>query len=63
MKARRVLELNVEHPAVQKLNALRESDPDRAAVMAKVLMTQAELAAGLMPEDPAAYGDLVCSLF
>jgi len=63
MKARRVLEINVEHPAVQKLNALRDTDAERAAVMAKVLMTQAELAAGLMPEDPAAYGDLVCSLF
>jgi hypothetical protein len=31
--------------------------------MAKVLLAQAELAAGILPDDPAAYGDLVCSLF
>lgn len=63
MKARRVLELNGDHPAVKKLAEARESDPERAAVMAKVLLTQAELAAGILPEDPAAYGEMVDSLF
>ena len=63
MKAVRVLELNMDHPAVQKLAVARVQDPERAAVMAKVLLTQAELAAGVAPEDPAAYGELVCSLF
>ena len=63
MKARRVLELNAEHPAVQALNAARTEDPERAAVMAKVLLSQAELVAGIAPEDPAAYAELVCSLF
>ena len=63
MKARRVLELNLDHPAVKKLDQARQSDPDRAAAMAKVLLSQAELAAGILPEDPAAYGELVCSLF
>ena len=63
MKARRVLELNGEHPAVKKLDETRQSDPQRAAVMAKVLLTQAELAAGMLPDDPAEYGELVCSLF
>ena len=63
MKAVRVLELNLEHPAVQKLAEARTADPERAAAMAKVLLCQAELAAGILPEDPAAYGDLVCSLF
>ena len=63
MKAVRVLELNLDHPAVKKLDEARTSDPERAAAMAKVLLCQAELAAGILPEDPAAYGDLVCSLF
>ena len=63
MKAVRVLELNLEHPAVKKLDEARAADPERASVMAKVLLAQAELAAGILPDDPAAYGDLVCSLF
>ena len=63
MKAVRVLELNLDHPAVKKLAQARTADPERAAAMAKVLLCQAELAAGILPEDPAAYGDLVCSLF
>ena len=63
MKAVRVLELNLEHPAVKKLDEARTADPERASVMAKVLLAQAELAAGVLPDDPAAYGDLVCSLF
>jgi molecular chaperone HtpG len=58
-----VLELNPDHPAVKKLDAARTADPDRAAAMAKVLLTQAELAAGILPENPADYGELVCSLF
>ena len=63
MKARRVLELNLEHPAVQKLAEARQKDPERAAAMARVLLCQAELAAGILPADPAEYGELVCSLF
>ncbi len=63
MKARRVLELNLDHPAVQALDKARKDDPARAAVMAKVLLAQAELSAGMAPEDPAAYSELVCSLF
>ena len=63
MKARRVLELNVNHPAVQALNAARLNDEPRAELMAKVLLTQAELIAGYPPEDPAAYTELLCGLF
>ena len=47
----------------EALAAARENDRERAANMARVLLTQAELVAGMMPEDPAAYSDLVCSLF
>ena len=63
MRARRVLELNAEHPAVRKLDEIRAENPERAGTMAKVLLAQAELAAGYAPEDPAAYSELVCSLF
>ena len=63
MRAQRVLELNLDHPAVKALDAAREKDPERAAVMAKVLFAQAELVAGITPDDPAEYGELVCKLF
>ena len=63
MKARRVLELNLDHPAVKALDKVRTDAPERAAVMARVLLAQAELVAGIAPQDPAAYSELVCSLF
>ena len=63
MKARRVLELNAEHPAVKALDEARSANPDRAKAMAQVLLTQAELTAGYTPADPAAYTELICSLF
>jgi molecular chaperone HtpG len=63
MRARRVLELNMDHPAVKALDKARTEDPERAAAMAKVLLAQASLTAGFPPEDPAAYSELVCSLF
>ena len=63
MRARRVLELNLDHPAVKALDRARGEDPDRASVMARVLLAQAQFTAGMPPEDPAAYGELVCSLF
>ena len=31
--------------------------------MAKVLFAQAQLVAGITPDDPAEYGELVCKLF
>ena len=63
MRAKRVLELNLDHPAVKALDAARTNDPDRAATMAKVLLAQAQLVAGITPDDPAEYSELVCKLF
>ena len=63
MRAQRVLELNLDHPAVKALDAARQENPERAAVMAKVLFAQAQLVAGITPDDPAEYGELVCKLF
>ncbi len=64
MKAQHVLELNPSSPAFQALqSAVNAGDTDRAAKYANVLHNQALLIAGLPVEDPAAYTELVCSLF
>ena len=63
VKARRVLELNGEHPAFEALKKAYAEDKARAKRLAMVLYAQAELIAGLPLDDPAAYTELVCSLF
>ena len=63
IKAERVLELNVEHPAFRALSDAVEHDPEKAKAYAQVLYNQALLIAGLPLEDPSAYTDLLCSLW
>ncbi len=63
VKARRVLELNADHPAFAALEKAQKEDPARAKRLAMVLLAQAQLIAGLPLEDPAAYTELVCGLF
>lgn len=63
IKAKRVLELNAEHPAFKALEAAFESDKERAAGLSKILHAQALLIAGLPLENPTAYTELVCGLF
>ncbi len=62
MKAQRVLELNLGHDAVKKMEALIQTDIDKARKYAEVLYCQALLIAGLPLENPSEYTDLVCSL-
>lgn len=62
MKAERILELNLSHPAVQALQKALDSDKDKAAKYVKLLHAQACLAAGLELIDVAEYTELVCSL-
>ena len=62
IKADRILELNVEHPAFQTLEAAVEADPEKAKTYAALLYNQALLIAGLPLEDPSGYTDLVCGL-
>ena len=62
IKADRILELNVEHPAFQALEAAVTEDPDKARKYATLLYDQALLIAGLTLEDPSGYTDLVCEL-
>ncbi|MBQ9393434.1 MAG: molecular chaperone HtpG, partial [Oscillospiraceae bacterium] len=63
MKAKRILEVNVEHPAFNALKTARLTDPERAKKYARVLYAQSLLIAGLPLEDPSEYTDLVCSLW
>ena len=62
VKAERILELNVEHPAVKAMAAAMETDRDKAALYARILYDQANLIAGLPLEDPSAYTDMVAQL-
>jgi len=63
MKAKRILELNVDHSAFLALDRARIDDPERAKKMCEVLLNQALLIAGLPIQDPSAYTDVVTSLF
>ena len=62
IKADRILELNVEHPAFQALEAAVTANPEKAKKYAELLYDQALLIAGLTLDDPSGYADLVCEL-
>ena len=62
IKADRILELNVEHPAFQALETAVSQDPEKAKKYAQLLYAQALLIAGLPIDDPSGYTDLVCEL-
>ena len=63
MKAKRILEINIEHSAFAALEAARASDPEKAKKYARILLNQAKLIAGLPIDDPSGYTDLLCSLW
>ena len=63
MKAKRILEINVDHPAFAAFETARIIDPDKAKKYAEILYNQACRIAGLPVENPSAYTDLVCSLW
>ena len=63
MKAKRILEINVDHPAFAAFETARIIDPDKAKKYAEILYNQACLIAGLPIENPSADTDLVCSLW
>ena len=62
VKAKRVLELNPSHPVFSRLEALRQSDPERLADYAGLLYDQALLIEGLPIEDPADFSNRICAL-
>lgn len=63
IKAKRILELNVDHPAFVALETARIIDPEKAKKYAEILLNQAQLIAGLPIDNPSAYTDLICSLW
>ncbi len=62
-KAKRVLELNGDHPAFKALQGAIENDRERAARLVDILASQALLIAGEELDDPTAYAEAVCKLF
>ena len=63
MKAQRILEINVDHPAFITFETARITEPEKAKKYAEILYNQACLIAGLPIDDPSAYTDLLCSLW
>ena len=63
LKAKRILELNVDHPAFLAFETARLTDPEKAKKYARIFYNQAQLIAGLPIDDPSAYTDLLCSLW
>jgi len=55
VKAEKVLELNAEHPVIEKLKTLFETDKERLKKYALVLYEQARLIEGLGVEDTGAF--------
>lgn len=63
IKAKRILELNVDHPAFVAFETARIIEPEKAKKYAEILFNQAQLIAGLPIDNPSAYTDLICSLW
>ena len=63
LKAKRILELNVDHPVFLAFETARLTDPEKAKKYARIFYNQAQLIAGLPIADPSAYTDLLCSLW
>ncbi len=63
LKAKKVLELNGEHPAFAALVKSYSEDKEKTKLYAKILLAQAKLIAGLPIENPSEYAETVCSLF
>lgn len=62
IKADKVLEINVNHPAFAKIKASYENDKERLKLLSSVMYASAELIAGLTPEDPTALSDAIFNL-
>ncbi len=63
LKAKRILEINVDHPAFSAFETARLTDPEKAKKYAEIFYNQAQLIAGLHIDDPSSYTDLLCSLW
>ena len=62
VKAQTVLEINENHPIVQKLKNLYETDKEELKKYTKILYAQARLIEGLNIENPTEISNLVCDI-
>ena len=62
IKAQTILEINENHPIVNKLKDLYEKDKDGLKDYTKVLYSQARLIEGLPIENPTEISNLICNL-
>lgn len=62
LKAKRVLELNPDHPVFETLCRLYGTDRDKLATYAELLYGQALMIEGLPVDDPVAFSEAVCEL-
>lgn len=63
MKAKRILEVNVDHKAFLSIDVNRIANPELAKKYCEILYNQALLIAGLPIDDPSSYTDMLCTLF
>ena len=63
VKAKRVLEINPNHPAFESLKKAYEDDKGKAKSMASIMLDQALLMAGMPVEDMLGYSENVFKLF
>ncbi len=62
VNAKKVLEINVNHPIFRKITELFESDKDSLKKLSEVLYGEARLIAGLELDNPAEFSQSVCEL-
>ena len=62
IKAKRVLEINKDHPVFQKLVSLFGSDTETLKTYTGLLYDQAMLMEGVPMEDPVAFANEICRI-
>ena len=62
VKAEKVLEINAEHPIVNKLKKLYETDKEELKKYTKVLYAGARLIEGLPVDNPTEITNLICDI-
>lgn len=62
VKAQTILEINENHPIVEKLKSLYENDKNELKEYTKILYAQARLIEGLPIENPTEISNLVCKM-
>ncbi|MDD6223961.1 MAG: molecular chaperone HtpG, partial [bacterium] len=62
IKAKTVMEININHPIATKLKELYKKDKDQLEKYTKVLYAQARLIEGLSIENPTEISNLMCEI-